>query len=54
MILAWVSVLQKWKVRHGGHYSFVYPGQKFASPNVKVFIELAISMTNKTLDSKSH
>jgi DNA-binding transcriptional LysR family regulator len=37
-----VPVLPDWKVKAVGGFSFVYPGQKYASPKVQAFIETAL------------
>jgi DNA-binding transcriptional LysR family regulator len=39
-----VPVLPDWKVQTVGGFSFVYPGQKYASPKVHAFIETALSV----------
>ena len=36
-----VQVLPKWWLKHLGVFSFVYPGQKYASPKVRAFIDVA-------------
>jgi DNA-binding transcriptional LysR family regulator len=36
-----VQVLPKWHLKQEGQFSFVYPGQKYASPKIKAFIEVA-------------
>lgn len=36
-----VAVLPKWKLQGPNSFSFVYPGQKYSSPKVRSFIEVA-------------
>ena len=40
-----VEVLPAWRMKTARAFSFVYPGQKYASPNVRAFIETAIELT---------
>lgn len=35
-------VLDRWKHKTAGLFSFVYPGQKYSSPKVRAFIDLAL------------
>lgn len=42
-----IRVLPRWKMPTQGNYSFVYPGQRYSSPNVKAFIELAMEKIRK-------
>jgi DNA-binding transcriptional LysR family regulator len=42
-----LPVLTRWKMPAQGNYSFVYPGQKYSSPSVKAFIELAMAKIRK-------
>jgi DNA-binding transcriptional LysR family regulator len=37
-----VQVLPKWRMKNPGVFSFVYPGQKYASPKIRAFIETAL------------
>lgn len=37
-----VPVLQKWRSKSAGGFYFVYAGQKYAPPNVRAFIEIAL------------
>lgn len=39
-----VPVLPSWKTEGVGGFSFVYPGQKYASPKVQAFMALALAM----------
>ena len=43
-----IQVLPDWKFNSTGSFSFVFPAQKYASPKVKSFIELALDRINKT------
>jgi DNA-binding transcriptional LysR family regulator len=43
-----IQVLPDWKFNSTGSFSFVFPAQKYASPKVKFFIELALDRINKT------
>lgn len=42
-----VPVLPKWTVRDSGSFSFVYPGQKYASPKVRALIDLALELKDE-------
>lgn len=44
-----VRLLPKWKLRDSSGFSFVYPSQKYSSPKVRAFIDIAIE-TVKDLD----
>ena len=39
-----VPVLPGWKMKTTGGFSFLYPGQKYASPNVRAFIDIALRL----------
>lgn len=39
-----VSVLGEWTLQSIGGFSFVYPGQRYASPKVQAFIGMALQM----------
>lgn len=41
---ALVPVLADWKLKAGGGFTFVYPGGKYASPNVQAFIDTALAL----------
>jgi DNA-binding transcriptional LysR family regulator len=39
-----VQILPRWRLNFASTFSFVYPGQQFAAPKVRAFIELATEM----------
>ena len=42
-----VPVLPKWKMKSSGQFSFVYPGQRYASVKVRAFIEFALEALSR-------
>ncbi|RYZ58648.1 MAG: LysR family transcriptional regulator [Proteobacteria bacterium] len=42
-----IRILPRWWIPIQGNYYFVYPGQKYSSPNVKAFVELAMEQVQK-------
>lgn len=39
-----IPVLPQWSLKGSGSFSFVYPGQKYSSPKVRAFIDLALKI----------
>jgi DNA-binding transcriptional LysR family regulator len=45
-----VPVLTNWKLKTSSVYSFVYPGQRYASPKVQAFIDTALTVLGRRND----
>lgn len=45
---ALLPILPGWMGKTTGGYSFVYPGQKYASPKVQAFIQMALDMVERS------